>query len=226
MAAKKTKARLKLSFTWPTIATDVQRTCEVCHIGQKCRRTTVYYRIPISSIPRDDTVFSCWIMDCLGPLFPNQKVAFNYCLVLCDSCSRYPVTFPLWSLTAKSVCNALLQLFQTTGIPSVIRSDCATNFTSQLTRNFLSMLGCSPGFNVPGQPQQTGLCERLIGTLKNMISKLATDHLKSWHQYLGFVLWALRESPNETTGVPPWVMVYGRLPRGPSAVLKENWCGQ
>jgi len=39
-------------------------------------------------------------------------------------------------------------------------------------------------------------------------------------------LWALRESPNETTGVPPWVMVYGRLPRRPLAVLKENWCGQ
>ena len=88
------------------------------------------------------------------------------------------------------------------------------------------MLGCSPPFNVPGRPQQTGLCGRLIGRLKNMISKLATDHPKSWHQYLGFALWALRESRNETTGVPPWVMVYGRLPHGPLAVLKENWCGQ
>jgi len=226
LSAKKTKARLKLSFTWLTIAADVQRACEICEICQKRRRVTVYDRVPISPIPRDDTVFQCWVMDCLGPLFPNQKVAYNYCLVLCDSCSRYPVAFPLRSLTAKSVCNALLQLFQTTGIPSVIRSDCATNFTSQLTRTFLSMLGCSPRFNVPGRPQQTGLCERLIGTLKNIISKLAMDHPKSWHKYLGFSLWALRESPNETTGVPPWVMVYGKLPRGPLAVLKENWCGQ
>ena len=226
LAAKKTKARLKLSFTWPTIAIDVQRACEVCKACQHRRRVTVYDRVPISPIPRDDTVFQCWVMDCLGPLFPNQKVAYNYCLVLCDSCSRYPVAFPLRSLTAKSVCNALLQLFQTAGIPSVIRSDCATNFTSQLTRTFLSMLGCSPRFNVPGRPQQTGLCERLIGTLKNMISKLAMENPKSWVDCLGFSLWALREVPNETTGVPPWVMVYGRLPRGPLAVLKENWCGQ
>jgi len=218
--------RLKLSFTWPTIAVDVQRAGEICEVCQKRRRTTVYDRVPISPIPRDDTVFSCWVMDCLGPLFPNQKVAFNYCLVLCNSCSRYPVAFPLRSLTAKSVCNALLQLFQTTGIPPVIRSDCATNFTSQLTRTFLSMLGCSPRFNVPVRPQQTGLCESRINTLKNMISILATDDPKSWHQYLGFAFWALRESPNETTGVPPWVMVYGKLPRGPLAVLKENWCGR
>ena len=88
------------------------------------------------------------------------------------------------------------------------------------------MLGCSPRFNVPGRPQQTGLCERLIGTLKNMISKVAVDHPKSWYKHLGFLLWALRETPHETTGVAPWLMVFGKLPRGPLAVLKENWCGQ
>jgi len=58
-----------------------------------------------------------------------------------------------------------------------------------------------------------------------MISKVAADNPKSWHTYLRYVLWALREVPNETTGVPPWTMVYGRLPRGPLAVFKENWCG-
>jgi len=51
------------------------------------------------------------------------------------------------------------------------------------------------------------------------------DHPKSWTKYLGYVLWALREVPNETTGVPPWLMVYGRIPRRPLAVLKENWTG-
>jgi len=123
------------------------------------------------------------------------------------------------------VCNALLQLFQMTGILSVIQSDCGTDFTSKLTRTFLQMLGCSPRFSVPGRPQQSRLVERLIGTLKNMIIKVSADHPKSWTMYLGYVLRALREVPNETTGVPPWMMVYGKSPRGPLAVLKENWCG-
>ena len=35
LGAKKTKARLKLSFTWPTISADVQKVCEVCHTCQK-----------------------------------------------------------------------------------------------------------------------------------------------------------------------------------------------
>jgi len=58
-----------------------------------------------------------------------------------------------------------------------------------------------------------------------MISKVAADHPKSWTTYLGYVLWALTVVPNETTGVPPWLMVYGRIPHGPLAVQNENWCG-
>jgi len=67
---------------------------------------------------------------------------------------------------------------------------------------------------------------RLLGTLKNMVSKFATDHPKSWHQHLGYILWALRECPNETRGVALWMMIFGKVPRGPLAVLKENWTGQ
>lgn len=225
LAAKKTKERLKLSFTWPTIAADVKHACQVCDECQKRRRVTVYDRIPIAPVPNNEKVFDSWVMDCMGPLFPNQKVKYNYCLVLCDRVSRFPVAFCLPSLSAKCVCNALLQLFHMTGIPAVIQSDCGSNFTSQLTRTFLQVLGCTPRFNVPGRPQQSGLVERLIGTLKNMISKVAADHPKSWTTHLSYVLWALREVPNETTGVPPWMLVYGRLPRGPLAILKENWCG-
>jgi len=72
-------------------------------------------------------------MDCLGPIFPNQKGKFNYCLALCDRVSRFPMAYALPSLTAKSMCNALMQMFQITGIPSFIQSDCATYFTCQLT---------------------------------------------------------------------------------------------
>ena len=178
-------------FKWPTIAIDVQKFCETCHECQKRRRVTVYDRVPITPIPRHESVFQVWVMDCFGPLLPNQNVKYNYALVLSDSCSRFPVAFTLTSLAAKNVCNALLQLFQFTGIPSVIQSDMASNSNCQLTKTFLSMLGCTPRFNVPGRPQQSGLCERLIGTLKNMVSKVASDHPRSWHQHLGYILWAL-----------------------------------
>jgi len=59
-----------------------------------------------------------------------------------------------------------------------------------------------------------------------MVNKVASDHARSWHPHLGCVVWAQRECPNETTGVPLWMVVSGKVPRGPLAVLKENWTGQ
>ena len=84
LAAKKTKARMKLSFIWPTIAADVQNAGEKCHVCQKRRRVTVYDRVPIAPVPCNEVVFDTFVMDCLCPIFLNQKVKFNYCLVLCD----------------------------------------------------------------------------------------------------------------------------------------------
>jgi len=130
--------------------------------------------------------FDCLVMDCLDPLFHSQKVEFNYALVICDNNTRYPFAFPLRSLSAKNVCNALLQLFQITGIPSTIRSHCGSNFTSSLTTTFLKLLGCTSSFNVPHRPQQSGLCECLLGTLTSMISKVAAGNPKMWHRHFGF----------------------------------------
>jgi len=79
---------------------------------------------------------------------------------------------------------------------------------------------------VPGRHQQTGLCERLIGTLKNLINKVASDNPKSWHKHLGFVLWAIRDIPHSTTGVPPALLAWGRIPRGPLAILKDTMTGK
>ena len=41
-----------------------------------------------------------------------------------------------------------------------------------------------------------------------------------------FLVWAYREVPNATTGVAPYTMLYGRLPRGPLAILKKSWAGE
>jgi len=88
----------------------------------------VYDRVPIAPVPSNEVVFDTFVMHCLGPIFPNQKAKFNYCLVLCDRVSRFSMAYALSSLTAKIVCNTLMQMFQITGIPSFIQSDCATNF--------------------------------------------------------------------------------------------------
>ena len=81
---------------------------------------------------------------------------------------------------------------------------------------------CSPRFNSPYHPSSTGLAERAVGNVKTIICKLAVEHPRDWHNVLTMVMWCLREVENETTGVAPWTLVMGHLPRGPLAILKES----
>ena len=66
----------------------------------------------------------------------------------------------------------------------------------------------------------------MVGSIKSAISKVASEHPKQWYTHLACILWAFRESVNETTGVPPWLLAFGRLPKGPLAVLKDTWAGE
>ena len=59
-----------------------------------------------------------------------------------------------------------------------------------------------------------------------MINKVASDNPKSWHKHLGFELWAIHETPNATTGVTPALLAWGRVPRGPLAILKDIMTGK
>jgi len=104
----------------------------------------------------------------------------------------------------------MLSLWNFTGFPTKVTTDNATNFTGELTREFLKRVGCSPIWCTP-RHQEANSVERTIGTIKSMISKVAQQHPKSWHRYIGMILFPMRESANETTGLPPYTLVHGRL---------------
>ena len=52
------------------------------------------------------------------------------------------------------------------------------------------------------------------------------EHGRAWHKVVPFLVWALREVPNSTTGLSPFMLQFGIPPRGVLTVLKETWSGQ
>lgn len=88
-------------------------------------------------------------------------------------------------------------------------------------KDFLGVKGVRTS---PYHPQTDGLGERFNGTLKSMIrkvlSKFGDQRDKALPYYVQF---AYREVPQESTGYSPFELVFGRQPRGPLDVLKEEW---
>ncbi|GFY17104.1 retrovirus-related Pol polyprotein from transposon 17.6 [Trichonephila clavipes] len=142
-----------------------------------------------------------------------------------DQHSRWPEAILLKSLTAKSTCETLLEIFSRTRIPEVIVMDNATNFMASLTQEFLKILGACPRFSTPYHPEGNGLIERWNQTLKNMLHHIIREEGRSWHRHIPFLLWAYREVPNATTGTPPFLLMHGRDSKGPLSILKSIWTG-
>jgi len=154
MSVKRTKARILYTFYWPSLAEDCRHYIQTCRTCQLKARVTYRDRVPIKPIPRADRVFDHWFVDCAGPFFSGegQKVKYNYAFIAVDIFSRFLVCYALKSFTAKSVCDALLELWKFTGCCSYISSDLGTNFASQLTREFEKRMGVLHVLIHPGIP--------------------------------------------------------------------------
>jgi hypothetical protein len=70
------------------------------------------------------------------------------------------------------------------------------------------------------------MVERFNSTFKTMLHHVVRDHPKSWYKLVPLLVWNLREVPGATTGLAPFQMVYGRLPRGILTLLKESWADE
>ena len=137
-------------------------------------------------------------VDCIGSVEPPSAQGHRYRLRIVDNCTRWPTVHALKSLTARAVCDALVDLFANVGVPSKVISDNGTNFSSQLTQELLRRLVCSPVFATLGHPQASGLVERFNMTCKNMLFHVIQQHGRQWHRVIPLAVWALREVPNAT----------------------------
>ena len=151
---------------------------------------------------------------------------FPYCLLLLDSYSRFPVAYPLRTPTARNICDCLVQLWTFVGVPQTISLDNASYNVAGLTTELFRRFGVTPKFITPHHSEGNAAAERLIGTTKRLIAKSADENPKSWHKHLPFIMWALRECPSSLTGLPPWLLAMGTMPRGPLTVLRECWTGE
>lgn len=119
---------------------DVQSYCATCPTCQKTGAARKSDRAFLQPLPVIATPFRRIALDILGPLVKSSS-GHQYILVICDYATQFPEAFPLRTITAPAVLQALVQLFSRVGIPEEILTDQGTNFTSRLMWLFQQQLG-------------------------------------------------------------------------------------
>ena len=142
--------------------------------------------------------------------------------MLCTQ-TRCHEAIPLRNIKSKTVAQAPLRLFTHFGSPEIIQHDQGSNFTCKLFSEVMSKLGVSQYCSTAYHPESQGVIERFHQTLKSMIRKFCIETQSDWDEGIQYLLFAVRESKNESLGFSPFELMFGREVRGPLSALRDSW---
>lgn len=222
LGVKKTYDRILRYFFWPGLKADVVKHCKSCHRCQLAGKPN--QRIPpapLRPIPAIGEPFERIILDCVGPL-PKTKSGHCYILTIMCAATRYPEAVPLRSLKTKPIVRALVRFFSTFGLPKEVQTDQGSNFLSRLFKEVLSQLSIKHVTSSAYHPQSQGALERFHQTLKSMFRTYCGES-KEWDEGLPLLLFAVRETTQESLGFSPADLIFGHTIRGPLRLLREEW---
>uniref|UniRef100_A0A9J8DN68 Integrase catalytic domain-containing protein n=1 Tax=Cyprinus carpio carpio TaxID=630221 RepID=A0A9J8DN68_CYPCA len=144
-------------------------------------------------------------------------------LVITDHFTKLACAYVCPNQTAKSVARVLWNnYFCIYGFPARIHSDKGANFESSLIAEMLKLSGVSKSHTTPYHPMGNGQTERFNRTLGDMIRSLPPRSKANWPQMLNTLTFSYNCTRHETTGYPPFFLMFGRTPRLPVDVLFES----
>ena len=206
---------LKRHCTWPGISGTVKAYVKGCLECQRMRKGNAG-KIPMGEMPTHDIPFNNVVVDIVGPS-PRAK-GFKFLLTYICLASRYPEAIPMKSATAAE---CLMEIFSRNGIPRTILSDQGSQFMGILVKGLCKRLGISQIRTTSYHPESNGSVERFHGTLVPILRKVSSKHLP-WPDQVKFALYAVRSTPNRSTGYEPFEIVHGRNLRYPLEVVLEE----
>ena len=222
LGVNKTYQKILNHFFWPKLHKDVVQYCRSCHTCQVVGKPNqTIPKAPLKPIPVFGEPFSRIMIDCVGPL-PKTRSGNQYLLTMMCTSSRFPEAIPLRNIKTSSIVKALIKFFTLFGLPKSIQSDQGSNFMSGVFQQVMHELGIQQFKSSAYHPESQGALERFHQTLKTMIRSYCHENEKDWDEGVPMLLFAVRESVQESLGFSPFDLVFGHTVRGPLKLLKEK----
>ena len=223
LGINKTYHKIINHFYWPCLKSDVSKYCKTCHTCQMVGKPNqTIPKAQLQTIPAFDEPFSRIFIVCGGPS-PRTKSGNEYLLTIMCTSTRFPEAIPLRNIKTKSIVKALIKFFTFVGLPKSVQSDQRSNFMSGIFQQVMHELGIKQYRSSAHHPERQGALERFHQTLKNIIRSYCFDTEKDWDEGIHLLLFAVRESVQESLGVSPFELVFGHSVRGPLKLLKEKF---
>ena len=223
LGINKTYHKIINHFYWPGLKSDDSKYCKTCHTCQMVGKPNqTIPKAQLQPIPVFDEPSSRILIDCVGPL-PRTKSGNEYLLTIMCTSTRFPEAVPLRNIKTKSIVKALIKFFTFVGLPKSVQSDQGSNFMSGIFQQVMHELGMKQYRSSAYHTESQSAFKRFHQTLKNMIRSYCFDTEKDWDEGIHLLLFAVRESVQESLGFSPFELVFGHSVRRPLKLLKEKF---
>ena len=184
---------------WPGMDQEIEQCVKSCNICQLQRKTPPV--VPLHPWSWPNKPWSRIHIDYAGP------VEGKMFLVIVDAHSKWMEIHITSSTTTTATVELLRKSFASLGLPEVLVSDNATNFTSEEFGIFMKKNGIRHVRTPPYHPASNGLAKRAVQTLKDSLRKIKTGSLET---RLSRFLFKYRNTPHTVTGLTPAEVIFGR----------------
>lgn len=204
----RTKAKLKKSYFWYKMSTDIKKFilgCKECNKNKNGRKMIYPIVQNHAGIPMEKVH-----IDFIGPL-PKSKKGNEHILVISDNFTKWSECIPVPNqsaeLTARTTVNEFCTRF---GFPSEIITDQGRNFDGQLFAAMCKLLKIKKSRTTAYRPSANGQAERNNRTLMAAVRCVIQEQDDDWDEWMPQLNMALRSAVNRNTGQTPNMMMLGR----------------
>ena len=221
----KTCALLRQSgYIWMGMEQDAKHYCSSCVVCARANDPRQKWRAPLVETSRPGAPWHDVSVDLMGPFGRTATERGNrYVLVALDLFTKSVELAAIPNKSAETVARALCDIVICRhGIPESLLTDRGLEFDNQHMTMLADALGIDKKRISAFHPQANGAVERVNQTLGSLLRRNAQEFEGSWDTQLGLVRFQYMSVPHSVTGLSPFFLTYGRHPRCPAAVQRQD----
>jgi deoxyuridine 5'-triphosphate nucleotidohydrolase len=214
-----TLARAKQRVYYPGMSVDLKNRVRTC--GNCLQKVTKTDNKAGAHVPRRSSYPGELIyIDLIGPYEPSSE-GFKYCLTVEDAFTRFAQIYKLRSKEAKEVARVLTQEhIATWGCPQAVHSDNGKEFTNAVFKELMEALQIKQKLQPPYSPWANRV-ERVHRVVNAALRTVLERDDHSWLRYLPAITLAYNSKRHSTTGISPFLAMFGREAKLPVDLVVE-----
>lgn len=204
----KTLDKLYEQYWFPQMSKCVRKFVDSCIICKASKGPSGAQPVQLHPIPKVAVPWHTIHIDFTGKL-SGKSDRKEYCSVIIDAFTKYVLLEHTSSLDAQSAVQALRKAVCLFGAPKRIIADQGRSYISADFKNFCKDYNIHLHYIATGSSRANGQVERVMRTLKSLLTIVENDPRKTWRDELGSIQLALNSTKSTVTKYSPSELMFG-----------------